>query len=623
MRWAAIVGDRAPRLDIMNFRLVLMGPDDDPDANLTPPASPIPNRASRVQYERRGSAIIRRERLANGRIRVTPVANFNARIVRDLVFDDDVDQRREFRIEAELDDRIVHFVVPASEFPQMAWVLRKLGPQAIIYPGQQQHARAAIQSLSGRVPQERIFAHLGWRRLGSDWLYLQAGGALGAAGPRADVQVQLPAALESYSMRPPAEPTERVDAVRASLRFLSLAPDRISFPLLAAVYRAPLGNVDFSLFLTGQTGTFKTTLAALCQQHFGAKMDASRLPAHFASTANALESIAFTAKDALLVVDDFVPMGGPGDASLQSVAERLFRGAGNRQGRSRMGGNGRLRPSYPPRALIVATSEEVPRGESLRARLLIMELAPDDVNRETLNECQQSGQNGTLSAGMSAFLSWIAGRYDQLQRRLEARARELRGVYQGVAHRRLSTALAHLQSGFEIWLQFALEIGAINATERAELEQRTVNALRELAAIQTMYHRASDPALRFLSLVRTALATGQGHLANRLGRPPESPELWGWTRVGRRWFPQGTRIGWVSGNEFFLDPHISYHVVQQMAGTERLPISEQTLRHRLNERELLASVDPGRQMLQVRRVLEGRLRQVLHLNIKHLTNCSE
>jgi hypothetical protein len=70
------------------------------------------------------------------------------------------------------------------------------------------------------------------------------------------------------------------------------------------------GEVDFSLFFTGRSGTFKTALPALCQQHFGAEMDARRLPGNFASTANALEELAFLAKDALLVVDDFVPTGG-------------------------------------------------------------------------------------------------------------------------------------------------------------------------------------------------------------------------------------------------------------------------------------------------------------------------
>jgi hypothetical protein len=94
--------------------------------------------------------------------------------------------------------------------------------------------------------------------------------------------------------------------------------------VLAAVYRAPLGPVDFSVFLTGRTGTFKTALAAICHQHFGAAMDASRLPASFASTANALEEICFCAKDVLVVVDDFAPTGGIGDKELGSSISRVF-----------------------------------------------------------------------------------------------------------------------------------------------------------------------------------------------------------------------------------------------------------------------------------------------------------
>jgi hypothetical protein len=91
------------------------------------------------------------------------------------------------------------------------------------------------------------------------------------------------------------------------LGFLEVAPDRITMPLLAAVYRAPFGGADFSLFLTVRAGTFKTALAALCQQHFGANLDANRLPGHFASTVNALEQLAFHGKDALIVIDDFAP----------------------------------------------------------------------------------------------------------------------------------------------------------------------------------------------------------------------------------------------------------------------------------------------------------------------------
>src|ERR1700688_2635864 len=63
--------------------------------------------------------------------------------------------------------------------------------------------------------------------------------------------------------------------------------------------------------------------------------------------------------------------------------------------------------------------------------------------------------------------------------------------------------------------------------------------------------------------------------------------------LGRAWQPQGNRIGWVAGNDLYLEPMASYQVAQALAGNERIPVSEQALRHRLRECGLLASLDAG------------------------------
>jgi len=125
-----------------------------------------------------------------------------------------------------------------------------------------------------------------------------------------------------------------------------------------------------------------------------------------------------------------------------------------------------------------------------------------------------------------------------------------------------------------------------------------------------------------LSLLQVALAAGQAHIADRSGGAPDAPERWGWWRnpAGGRWAPRGTRIGWVKGNDLFLEPMVSYDVAQQIAGAHQIPITAQTLRHRLRERSLLASIDGGRQMLLVRRTLEGASKQVLHFNVSALLN---
>jgi hypothetical protein len=142
------------------------------------------------------------------------------------------------------------------------------------------------------------------------------------------------------------------------------------------------------------------------------------------------------------------------------------------------------------------------------------------------------------------------------------------------------------QSGLELWLEFALETGAICTAERIELEQRGERAFQELAALQARYHETDDPARRFVGLLKVALACGHAHVANRRGAAPESPEAWGWRPKsrGRGWIPQDSRIGWVTGSDlFFLEPTASYYIAQAAAETERLPVSQQTLHHRLRE----------------------------------------
>jgi hypothetical protein len=164
--------------------MVWLGPEDDSDrhASVSEETVAPPGDRRQVRYEQRGAEMVRREELQNGRVKFTAVANFSARIVRDIVCEDHIEQWRNFGVEAELAGQRVSFVVPAAEFNRMNWALRQLGPQAIIYPGQQQQARAAIQCLSGSIRQERIFVHLGWRKHGEHWMYLHAAGAIGAQG---------------------------------------------------------------------------------------------------------------------------------------------------------------------------------------------------------------------------------------------------------------------------------------------------------------------------------------------------------------------------------------------------------------------------------------------------------
>src|SRR5581483_4274906 len=248
------------------------------------------------------------------------------------------------------------------------------GPKYVIMAGsgKRDHLRAAIQEMSGEdVPSKTVYTHTGWRQIGGRWCYLHGGGAIDGGVPVVPVvpvshgvEVRLDGAAAGFRLPDPPTGDALRDAVRASLRLLDgLVPDPVAFPLRASVFRAALGTPDYSLWLAGPTGVQKSELAALAQQHFGASMTRNRLPGNWSSTDNALEGLTFVTKDVLIVVDDFAPPTSRADADRQHrAAERLIRAQGNHSARQRMRADGTLRPPKPPRGLILATGEDVPRG---------------------------------------------------------------------------------------------------------------------------------------------------------------------------------------------------------------------------------------------------------------------
>ena len=107
----------------------------------------------------------------------TPLTNFSARIVADLLEDDGVEARRVFEVEATLEGRTQRFRVPAERFAGMNWPTEHLGAAAIVWPGfgLRDHGRAAVQTLSGEIATRHVFAHAGWRTINSAPCYLACG----------------------------------------------------------------------------------------------------------------------------------------------------------------------------------------------------------------------------------------------------------------------------------------------------------------------------------------------------------------------------------------------------------------------------------------------------------------
>lgn len=562
-----------------------------------------------------------------------PLTNYTARIVAETIEDDGVETSLCFDIEAKCNGREYRFQVGASAFVAMNWPIEQMGAAALTWPGMgtKDNARAAIQMFSGRPQRKHVYRMTGWGKdENGHYVYRHAGGAIGAQSDSGADGVRLPEALSSYLLPEPPQGDELTDAITASLRLLELAPDHVSVPLLAATYRAALDTADFSVFLAGPSGVFKSEGAALMQQHYGAGMDARHLPANWSSTENALEGQAFACMHALMVADDYVPLGGGRDIErLHAKADRLLRAQGNNSGRQRMRADGSLRPSKPPRGTILSTGEDIPPGHSLRGRMAILELSRGDIAADALTLCQRDAAAGKYAASMAAFIAWLAPNYEDRRAAWRSRIVQLRteAAQVGGLHSRTPEITANLGAGIGLFIRFAREAGVLEATDAGKLWARCWSALNKAASLQAQHQAASEPAGRFLELVASAIASGRAHIEDWTNRTPAEPRTWGWQPVQRgsgefgytEWQPLGARIGWLDTEAkppaLYLIPDEAYNVARQHGSTggEGLTVTSRTLWKRLNERGFLQSTDTVRGTLYIRRTRDTTVYNVLHL----------
>ncbi|HPU75066.1 MAG TPA: hypothetical protein PLG65_02750 [Bacillota bacterium] len=524
---------------------------------------------------------------------VIDLCSFDARIVREEIYNDGEERIAVFSIKGTLCDGtpLPLVRVSADAFGAMGWVTSQWGAAAVIRAGFgcKDHLRAAIQQLSTDVVRRNVYSHVGWHREGDAWVYLHSGGAIGAGGALGGFEVDLgDSRLSSCCFSGGTQGQARAEAIRRALSILDLGPENLTVPLLAAAFRAPLGEaapVDLSLFLAGSTGTFKSELTGIIQSFFGAEFNGKNLPGNWSSTANALERLCFMAKDMIVTIDDFAPTGSSADvARLHGRADRLLRGQGNRSGRGRMDASGKLRREYYPRGLVISSGEDVPGGESLRARMLVLSVEPGAISPNQLTEVQRLSEDGAFEAAMAGYLEWLAPRLDGLRSALKARKLELRAKAdreQISAHRRTPDIIASLYAGWELFLDYACDSGAVTLDERDKLAEKGWAALCRSGAEQAALQKDENPVEQFLDLVHAVLISGEAYLADL-----NNGHTFGMPGIGQ---PQGKLIGWVGGGDVLLEPNTVFKVVQEMARAQQAPlaVSQRTLWKRLKEAGLL------------------------------------
>ncbi len=546
---------------------------------------------------------------------IEKLTNFNAQIIREIYVADGQENSVVYEIEAKVGGDVHLVRVPASEFPTMNWVA-KLGARAAILPGlsRRDHARFAIQALSS-PGSTRVFKHTGWIEQQGKWFYLHQGGAIGAQGASPSFQVELEPALAHFLLPKPA-PTVELRKIWSEVELLrNVAGPEVAIPLLGLVFRAVIGPTDFSVGLVGPTGVGKTELAALAQQFFGSGFDARSLPTSFSSTSNAVGAVLHRAKDALIVVDDFAPTGSRVQVDRQShETDRILRGQGNRAGRQRLTQDGNMQPVHKPGGSLLFTAEELPRGNSLRARSLVIPVGTRTVIWEELTKFQDLARQGEFAQLLSTFLQWMARKKEELVDSARQVAIEFRQELPPAQHRRTSNAVGDLFAGFATLVRFLFESQVVDETEATQLKNEARRHLIKLLHYQAEHLQESDPLTRVSSELASLLAAGRIHIQSTDGGPPDDYDSLGWRVQDQQVKPRISHsecVGWVNGETVYLDATAVIRAVKRSSeeGGDPINLSKELLRKLLDERNVLVGRDPDH--LTVRKTIQGQQRRVL------------
>lgn len=486
-----------------------------------------------------------------------PLCNFTAKITADVLRDDGEEITRQLAITGVLDNgrRLQEILVNAADFGSMDWVAGEWGGRPIIEPGQSIKAklRHAIQVLSAPNMAERhLYEHTGWRMINGQRAFLHAGGAIGISGI-SGVSVDLPGRLSSYKF-PDDDAVAVVDAARASIRLMEVAPARITMPLWAMTYYAPLSEMLVPAFLPnieGPSGAKKSTLTALFVNHYGASFHEKHMPDDWMSTANSIERNSFLAKDVLFVVDDYRPAESRAEEREQTdKLGRITRSVGNRAARGRLTSSRKSARTYVPRGVVAMTAELGATGRSVVARQFTITVKEGDVDLAKLTAAQQ--QRHLYSYAMRGYIDWLRQNYDAVEDTVNKNLIEQRNEFATSGmHGRLPDTAAQLYIAFDVALMWATTIGAISKVEADRLCADFKAALRNMARQQNDVVERENPASKFMSTLVTLLAQGRALIA-----PKQS-------MVSVLGNELGERIGHWDGNTIFLYPPAAVRMVNQ------------------------------------------------------------
>ena len=524
----------------------------------------------------------------------TKVCNFVPRIVSEKTVDDGAVTEKTLVLSGIHADgsTLPPVEVNGADLSSFNWLLDKWGAKCIIEVGPRcrEYLRYYIQTTADSADRLTEYHVTGWKKIDGEWHYLLPGDD--------SLNVTLKGKLQHYCGEQGFMPEDLIDAY--DLFEKPPAPSRVIQPLVAFTFLTPLNEFmrqagcmpKFALFLTGRTGTRKSTIAALILSFFG-RFTSTDLPMSFRDTANSIIANSFSLKDVLTCIDDFYPSDNAEMKKLNATAQTVMRAYGDRTGRARLRSDSTLMESRPPQGNAIITGELSPDiGESGTARYFALELKEGDVDLSRLTLCQNDAENGAYRRTMTAYTQWLKQSFlsdgdctSEFVAVLSKLYREYRTDYihhNLTCHGRLPETVASFMVGMRFFLQFLKEIGVIKQEEQDFDLDEFRKLLYALADIQSEKVEQDKPAHVFIRKLWSLIEGGKVLITER-NRPKEFDP-----------FPPGY-IGCQDGDYYYLNKELAHSAVKKLCTEqgESFPLSAKALVKALAEEGLIKTTPSG------------------------------
>lgn len=471
----------------------------------------------------------------------------------------------------------------------------------------------ATLSMADEIPKETLFEHTGFRKIDGKLVYLHQGGAIGASK---SISVDISEiSLERYKFT--ENEYDLKECIELSLSILDVAKKQITIPLIALTYLSPLRSMfleqniplGFVTWVSGESGSQKSSLSALILSHFG-DFERDNLPGGFKDTVNSIEKKAFTLKDTLFAIDDYYPSKTQTESKkMDAVAESLFGLYGDRQARSRMRQDGQtVKMGFCARGMCIVTGESFPSfAESRTARALIIEMARGDIDLQLLSRIQS--EKDKLSYCMKGYIQYLIDNQDKIQKNCRAKFIEYRNkANQNLTHGRIPEIIASEYIGIELFYEYAKEKGVITDERMKKLKEDAWRILMEVAIKQSSKTEDNRTDNMFFSAVQELLASNKIYLKsykNYMREPDES---------------LSTFVGYYDENKerCYLIPNVIFNEVVKFYGVQgvKFPGNAVSTWKYLKEAGRLFPGEKDRNT--TRKSINGKLKTMIEVNAKDI-----